>query len=96
MKGLFTFLFCAGCWLMAPAQLRIALVAGAHQADVIEENDLPDFSQTKQGYSTRLGAHFGFIADLRLSTRSNFYFQPGVSIPRGTGPRGRRCAHRPA
>ena len=63
---------------MAPAQLRIALVAGAHQADVIEENDLPDFSQTKQGYSTRLGAHFGFIADLRLSTRSNFYFQPGV------------------
>lgn len=61
------------------AQLRVAIAAGGHVSEVKEENDLPDFDLLQNGYSGRTGAHFGFIADLRIAA-SKFYFQPGILL----------------
>lgn len=79
MKGIFlavTLSICSVC--ISHAQLRIALVAGAHQADILEENDLPSYQSIKQNYAPRVGMHVGFIADLPLSATSKFSLQPGV------------------
>jgi OOP family OmpA-OmpF porin len=62
----------------ADAQLRVAIVGGAHQSTVLEKNDLPDWETYKQGYSGRIGAHLGFIADMPLHTGSHISFQPGI------------------
>ncbi len=64
----------------AQSQLRVALVAGGQQSDIIEKNDLPGWETTKNNYSGRTGVHLGFIADLPFSERSHFYFQPGVIL----------------
>ena len=61
---------------LSSAQLRVALVGGAHQSNVLEENSLPGWD--KKNYPARTGAHFGFIADLPFSSKKNFSFQPGV------------------
>ena len=63
--------------IISHSQLRIAIAAGGHVSDVKEDNDMPGYEETLNGYSGRTGAHFGFIADLRIGS-SNFYFQPGV------------------
>jgi outer membrane protein OmpA-like peptidoglycan-associated protein len=60
------------------SQLRIAILGGAHQADVKETNQLPNFDEYKKGYSTRTGVRFGFLADLPFSANSPLSFQPGV------------------
>jgi OmpA-OmpF porin, OOP family len=60
------------------AQFRIAIVGGGHQSSVSETNDLPGWDSLKNNYSGRVGFHFGFIADLPLTTKSNLSFQPGV------------------
>lgn len=79
MKGLFlALLFSCSAMYISHAQLRVAIVGGAHQADVIEENQVPNFETFKKGYSPRTGAHFGFIADMRFTATSSLYFQPGV------------------
>lgn len=62
------------------AQLRIGLAGGGHQASVIEENNLPNWETIKDNYTGRTGLHLGFIADLQLGARSNFYFQPGALL----------------
>lgn len=69
--------FCFSFFL-SQAQLRIAIVGGIHQSEVKEENNLPGWDTLQRNYSGRTGAHIGFMADLRFSERSNFYFQPGV------------------
>jgi len=63
-----------------PAQLRIAMVGGAHTASVNETNSLPDLDNLESKYSSRTGVHFGFMADLQLGPVSNLYFQPGVVL----------------
>lgn len=81
MKGFFlTTLLIITSVITSRSQLRVAITGGVHQADVKEENNLPGFETFKKGYSPRTGAHFGFIADMRLSSSSNFYFQPGVML----------------
>ena len=65
-------------WQLLNAQLRIAIAGGGHSSTIVETNDLPDWSEIKKGYTGRAGAHFGFIADLQLGTKSKFYAQPGV------------------
>lgn len=69
--SLFSFIF-------SQAQFRVAIVGGGHQSKILEDNNLPGWDSLKNRYSGRNGVHFGFIADLRLSESSNFYFQPGV------------------
>lgn len=71
---LIAILLCA----VSHAQLRVAIVGGAHQATVTEENDLPDWPQIEGNYSGRIGVHGGFLADLRFSKKSPLYFQPAV------------------
>ncbi|MGZ8509357.1 MAG: OmpA family protein [Chitinophagaceae bacterium] len=66
------------CLLFSHAQFRIAIVGGGHQSKVLEDNNLPGWDTIKKNYSGRNGVHLGFMADLRLSEKSNFYFQPGV------------------
>jgi OOP family OmpA-OmpF porin len=79
MKGLFlAFLFSCSIIYSSQGQLRVAIAGGVHQADVKEENNLPDFETFKKGYAARTGVHFGFIADMRFSATSKLYFQPGV------------------
>jgi outer membrane protein OmpA-like peptidoglycan-associated protein len=56
----------------------VAIVGGWHQSKVIEENDIPGWDSLKNNFTGRSGIHAGFMADLRLSEKSNFYFQPGV------------------
>lgn len=68
----------ACCFLVPRAQLRIAILGGIHQSKVLEENDLPGWDELKKNYSGKTGGHFGFIADLPFSEKSNFYFQPGI------------------
>ena len=60
------------------AQFRVALAGGVNSSSVKETNDLPGWDSIRHNYSSRTGAHFGFIADLRLAPESKFYFQPGV------------------
>lgn len=65
-------------FIFSQAQFRVAIVGGGHQSKILEDNNLPGWDSLKKRYSGRNGVHFGFIADLRLSESSNFYFQPGV------------------
>ena len=60
------------------AQLRVAITGGGHQSSILEKNNLPGWDQIKGFYKGRGGAHFGFLADLPLSARSGFFFQPAV------------------
>lgn len=69
--------FCL-CFYLSQAQLRVAIVGGIHQSKVQEENNLPGWDTLQNNFIGRTGGHFGFMADLRLSGKSNFYFQPGV------------------
>lgn len=70
-------LFCL-CVFISRSQLRIAIVGGGHQSKILEDNNLPGWDTLQNNFSGRTGVHVGFMADLRLSERSNFYFQPGV------------------
>ena len=65
---------------LSHAQLRIAIVGGAHQSKILEENNIPGWDTLQNNYSGRTGVHIGFMADLRFSESSNFFFQPGVSF----------------
>ncbi len=79
MKRTFTLLFLLSCFLISSqAQLRIGVVGGVHQSDILEKNDLPNWNDIKQNYGRRTGGHFGFIADLPFGKKGNFVFQPGV------------------
>lgn len=60
------------------AQLRIGILGGVHQSEILETNDLPNWDQIKSNYKKRTGGHFGFIADLPFGRKGNFVFQPGV------------------
>lgn len=60
------------------SQLKVAIVGGGHQSKVLEDNNTPYWDSLKQNYSGRNGVHLGFMADLRLTEKSNFYFQPSV------------------
>lgn len=60
------------------AQVRVAVLAGGHYSDVIEENNLPNWNDIKSGYEGRIGFHTGFLADIPFSPRSKIFFQPGV------------------
>src|ERR1044071_9834561 len=60
------------------SQLRLALAGGGHTSTINETNSLPGWSASD--YNGRTGAHFGFIADLQLGPKSNFYAQPGVLL----------------
>ncbi|MFN4313492.1 MAG: OmpA family protein [Chitinophagaceae bacterium] len=79
MKRIFTLLFLSIlCSLAATAQLRIGVVGGVQQSDILESNNLPNWNDIKQHYGKRTGGHFGFIADLPFNKKGNFVFQPGV------------------
>ena len=77
-KASLLLLFSISLTLISQAQLRVAIVGGAQQSTVIEENNRPDWNEIKNAYSGRTGIHAGFIADLRLNPQSAFYLQPGV------------------
>jgi OOP family OmpA-OmpF porin len=64
--------------ISSSAQLRIGILGGINQSDIVEKNDLPNWNTLKNNYSRRTGGHFGFIADLPLGNKANFCFQPGV------------------
>lgn len=66
------------CSSLSNAQIRMAFAAGGHQSDVLEKNNLPDWSTIKNYYSPRTGVHLGFMADIPLSAKSHFSLQPGV------------------
>ena len=76
-KALFVLLLSAP-GLFAVAQVRVALLGGGQQSSVIEENNLPGWSGTKSLFTPRTGIHAGFIADIALGSKSDFFFQPGV------------------
>ena len=81
MKKLFLLLvFFVFLLFDVPAQLRVAIVGGAHTASVNETNSQPGWEELKSKYSSRTGVHFGFMADLQLGVDSRFYFQPGVVL----------------
>lgn len=60
------------------AQLRVGILGGGHQSEILETNDLPNWNTIKNNYSPRIGGHFGFIADLPFGKKASFCFQPGV------------------
>lgn len=79
MKRIFTLLplvlFIA---ISSHSQLRVGILVGGHQSDILETNDLPDWEQFSKNYSPRTGIHFGLNADLPIGKRGTFAFQPGV------------------
>ncbi len=66
------------CFIFSHAQIRVAIVGGGHQSKVLEDNTIPGWDTIQKNYSGRGGVHLGFMGDLRLNEKSNFYFQPGV------------------
>jgi len=62
------------------AQLRVAIVGGAHSSSVIETNTGSNWDSISNNYSARTGVHFGLMADMPLSQYSKFYFQPAVML----------------
>ncbi len=64
--------------LFAHSQVRIGIAGGPSISSVKETNDLPGWDSIRNNYSSRNGLHIGIIADIRLSTKSKFYFQPAV------------------
>ncbi len=76
---LFLFLFVLLSFY-SPAQLRIAIVGGGHTSSVLEKNNLPNWNELKSKYTSRTGAHFGFLADLQVGLKSKFYIQPAVML----------------
>ncbi len=60
------------------SQIRMALLGGGHQSTVAEENNLPDWPETRGFYSGRTGVRFGFLADIPVNTTSKLSFQPSV------------------
>src|ERR1044071_1802717 len=60
------------------SQLRVGILGGAHQSDILETNDLPDWEQFSKNYKPRTGVHFGLGADLPIGKRGTFAFQPNV------------------
>src|SRR5258708_36687993 len=60
------------------AQLRVAIVGGVHSSSVKETNSLPGWDSISNNYSSRIGVHFGFMANVVFSNTSKFCFQPGV------------------
>ncbi|MEO5564783.1 MAG: outer membrane beta-barrel protein, partial [Chitinophagaceae bacterium] len=79
MKRIFTLLI-ATLFVAATSysQLRIGIVGGGHQSDILETNNLPNWNTIKKNYSQRTGVHFGLNADLPIDKKGNFAFQPGV------------------
>jgi OmpA-OmpF porin, OOP family len=80
---------CCFSFILSHAQFRIAIVGGLNQSNVLEDNNLPDWTYSgtlpdwetiKKKYSTRTGAHVGFIAELPFSEKSRFFFRPGVLL----------------
>ncbi len=71
-----TFIFF--CTFLSNAQFRIAIVGGGHQSKILEDNNLPGWDSLKNNYTGRNGVHFGFMANLRFNSTSDFYFQPSV------------------
>ncbi|HEY2721925.1 MAG TPA: OmpA family protein, partial [Chitinophagaceae bacterium] len=60
------------------AQFRVGIAGGLNISSVLETNNLPGWDSISKNYSSRTGIHVGFIADIRLSPKSKFFFQPGV------------------
>jgi OmpA-OmpF porin, OOP family len=60
------------------SQLRVGILGGAHQSDILETNDLPNWEEYSKFYSPRTGVHFGLNADLPIGRRGTFAFQPTV------------------
>src|ERR1700730_9490934 len=79
MKKLATavILFSFFCIHNAKAQLRVAIVGGAHLASV-PGNYSPGWDTINYRYSSRTGFHGGILADLRFSSNSKFYLQSGM------------------
>jgi outer membrane protein OmpA-like peptidoglycan-associated protein len=77
-KAFFPVLFLLFFVQSSQAQLRVALAGGGHSSNIKETNDQPGWDEIKNHYSGRGGVHFGFLADLQLSYKSRFYFQPGI------------------
>jgi OmpA-OmpF porin, OOP family len=79
MKRIYTLLFAALFFAFhSSAQLRVGIIGGGHQSEVLEKNDLPDWNSKKSNFSPRTGVHFGLAADLPIGKKGNFTFQPGV------------------
>ncbi|MEO8405536.1 MAG: porin family protein [Chitinophagaceae bacterium] len=81
MKRTFTLLFAA--LLLATSafsQLRVGILGGGHQSNILETNDLPNWNDIKKNYSPRTGVHFGMVADLPFTKKGTFCFQPGVEF----------------
>jgi outer membrane protein OmpA-like peptidoglycan-associated protein len=62
----------------AHSQVRIAIAGGPSVSSVKETNNLPGWDSISNNYSSRTGIHIGILADIRLSAKSKFYFQPAV------------------
>ncbi len=77
-KASLSLLILLSATIVSYSQLKVAIVAGGHQATVLEENNLPDWNEIKENISGRVGVHAGFVADLPFAEKSKLYFQPGV------------------
>lgn len=60
------------------SQFTVAVIGGAQQSQIREDNNLPGWDTLKKKYSARTGVHFGFTGNLRLGAGSRFYLQPSV------------------
>jgi outer membrane protein OmpA-like peptidoglycan-associated protein len=62
----------------ALSQVRMAIVGGPHQANVIESNSIPGWDTVvKPGYSKRKGFNLGILVDVPLSSGDKWSFQTG-------------------
>lgn len=61
------------------SQMRVAIIGGVHTASVSETNSLANWeSEKKPFYSNRTGLNLGFLGEVPLNSKGNWYFQPAM------------------
>src|SRR5688572_13600560 len=79
MKRIFTFLIVALLvTTTSKAQLRVGLLVGGHQSDILQSNNLPNWEEYSKNFQRRTGIHFGLGAALPIGRRGRFAFQPNT------------------
>ncbi len=79
MKKLFPLFFFIGITFIARSQVRVGILGGANRSTILETNNIPGWdSTTKKNYSPLYSWHGGMFADIPLTKKGNFSFQPSV------------------
>ena len=77
-KNLFFLLFILNAFVCV-SQIKVGIMGGPQSAAVTETNSIAHWdTATGQYYGNRSGFHIGFMAEIPISQKSHFYFEPSI------------------